>query len=83
MKYNVFSNKNVLNCHVLKHGRLKVRTTAEQQEAKRKEREKKLKIYNAATDRAFEKVRQNFTPVPNCIWVQRLVSLMSLISSCS
>ncbi|XP_006811905.1 geranylgeranyl transferase type-2 subunit alpha-like [Saccoglossus kowalevskii] len=37
------------------HGRLKVKTTAEQQEAKRKEREKKLQIYNAATKKAFQK----------------------------
>ncbi|XP_041376268.1 geranylgeranyl transferase type-2 subunit alpha-like [Gigantopelta aegis] len=37
------------------HGRLKVKTTAEQQEAKRKEREKKLKIYNAATATVFAK----------------------------
>ncbi|ESO94984.1 hypothetical protein LOTGIDRAFT_160736 [Lottia gigantea] len=40
------------------HGRLKVRTTAEQQEAKRKEREKKQKIYTAATQRTFQK-REN------------------------
>ncbi|KAL4235249.1 hypothetical protein ACF0H5_006887 [Mactra antiquata] len=37
------------------HGRVKVKTTAEQQEAKRKEREKKLKIYTAATEKIFEK----------------------------
>lgn len=37
------------------HGRLKVKSTAEQEEAKRKEREKKLKIYNTGTKRAFEK----------------------------
>ncbi|XP_076079936.1 geranylgeranyl transferase type-2 subunit alpha-like isoform X2 [Mytilus galloprovincialis] len=40
------------------HGRLKVKTTAEQQEAKRKEREKKLKLYNAGTKAAFKK-REN------------------------
>ena len=38
------------------HGRIKVRTTAEQAEAKRKEREKKLKIYNETTSRIYEKV---------------------------
>ncbi|KAJ8306025.1 hypothetical protein KUTeg_016570 [Tegillarca granosa] len=38
-----------------KHGRLKVKTTSEQQEAKRKEREKKLKLYNAGTQAAFSK----------------------------
>eukprot|EP00058_Branchiostoma_floridae_P021958 XP_002607448.1 hypothetical protein BRAFLDRAFT_276668 [Branchiostoma floridae] len=37
------------------HGRLKVKTTAEQQEAKRKEREEKLSKYQAATGRLFEK----------------------------
>ena len=38
------------------HGRIKVRTTAEQAEAKRKEREKKLKIYQQTTNRIYEKV---------------------------
>ncbi|XP_038070452.1 geranylgeranyl transferase type-2 subunit alpha-like [Patiria miniata] len=37
------------------HGRLKVKTTAEQQEAKRKEREKKLKLYTGATQKVFQK----------------------------
>ncbi|XP_071508006.1 geranylgeranyl transferase type-2 subunit alpha-like [Diadema antillarum] len=37
------------------HGRLKVKTTAEQQEAKRKEREKKLKLFTAGTNKVFEK----------------------------
>nr|XP_054748223.1 geranylgeranyl transferase type-2 subunit alpha-like [Lytechinus pictus] len=37
------------------HGRLKVKTTEEQQEAKRKEREKKLKLYTAGTQKVFEK----------------------------
>lgn len=39
------------------HGRIKVKTTAEQQEAKRKEREKKLQLYNAGTQAAFKKVQ--------------------------
>ena len=38
------------------HGRIKVRTTAEQAEAKRKEREKKLKLYKETTSRIYEKV---------------------------
>ena len=38
------------------HGRIKVRTTAEKAEAKRKEREKKLKIYQETTTRIYEKV---------------------------
>ncbi|CAH3130023.1 unnamed protein product [Porites lobata] len=37
------------------HGRIKVRTTAEQAEAKRKEREKKLKIYQQTTNQIYEK----------------------------
>ncbi|XP_060082379.1 geranylgeranyl transferase type-2 subunit alpha-like [Ylistrum balloti] len=37
------------------HGRIKVKTTEEQQEAKRKEREKKLKLYNAGTEAVFVK----------------------------
>lgn len=40
------------------HGRLKVRTTAEQQEAKRKEREKKLKLYTAGTEKVFKKRKE-------------------------
>ncbi|XP_005091696.1 geranylgeranyl transferase type-2 subunit alpha isoform X2 [Aplysia californica] len=40
------------------HGRLKVKSTAEQLEAKRKEREKKLQIYNAATSKIFGKKRK-------------------------
>ncbi|KAI0228805.1 Geranylgeranyl transferase type-2 subunit alpha [Lamellibrachia satsuma] len=38
-----------------KHGRLKVKTTAEQQEAKRKERDRKLKLYTAGTSKVFSK----------------------------
>ncbi|XP_044129180.1 geranylgeranyl transferase type-2 subunit alpha isoform X2 [Bufo gargarizans] len=37
------------------HGRLKVKTTLEQQEAKNKEREKKLQLYVSATQAAFNK----------------------------
>lgn len=37
------------------HGRLKVKTTEEQQKAKQDERAKKIKLYNAATKRAFQK----------------------------
>lgn len=41
---------------VLQHGRVKVRTVAEQAEAKKKEKEKKLQAYNAALEKIFEKV---------------------------
>uniref|UniRef100_A0A3Q2GAD5 Geranylgeranyl transferase type-2 subunit alpha n=1 Tax=Cyprinodon variegatus TaxID=28743 RepID=A0A3Q2GAD5_CYPVA len=37
------------------HGRVKVKTTAQQEEEKRKEREKKLQIYVAARDACFTK----------------------------
>uniref|UniRef100_A0AAX7TBL6 Geranylgeranyl transferase type-2 subunit alpha n=1 Tax=Astatotilapia calliptera TaxID=8154 RepID=A0AAX7TBL6_ASTCA len=37
------------------HGRVKIKTTAQQEEEKRKEREKKLKIYVAARDACFSK----------------------------
>ncbi|KAM4707952.1 geranylgeranyl transferase type-2 subunit alpha [Discoglossus pictus] len=37
------------------HGRVKVKTTLEQQEAKRKEREKKLQLYTSATQAALHK----------------------------
>ncbi|NP_001086755.1 Rab geranylgeranyltransferase alpha [Xenopus laevis] len=40
------------------HGRIKVKTTLEQQEAKRKEREKKLQLYVSATQAALQK-REN------------------------
>lgn len=42
------------------HGRLKVKTTEEQQKAKQEERAKKLKLYNAATSRAFQKVADKY-----------------------
>lgn len=38
------------------HGRVKVKSTAQQEEEKRKEREKKLKLYIAARDACFSKV---------------------------
>ncbi|KXJ18539.1 geranylgeranyl transferase type-2 subunit alpha isoform X2 [Exaiptasia diaphana] len=41
------------------HGRLKVRTSAEQAAAKQKEREKKMKIYNEVTEKIFTKRRNN------------------------
>lgn len=40
----------------LQHGRVKIKSTAQQEEEKRKEREKKLKIYVAARDACFSKV---------------------------
>lgn len=50
------NHKALIHCQ---HGRLKVKTTAQQEEAKRKEREQKLKIYNAATSTAFKKVSKH------------------------
>ncbi|PVD20384.1 hypothetical protein C0Q70_18538 [Pomacea canaliculata] len=43
-----------------RHGRLKVKTTEEQQQAKQAERAKKLQLYNAATSRAFQKINPDF-----------------------
>ncbi|XP_028301061.1 geranylgeranyl transferase type-2 subunit alpha isoform X1 [Gouania willdenowi] len=40
------------------HGRVKVKSTAQQEEEKRKEREKKLKIYIAARDGCFTKRKE-------------------------
>ncbi|XP_076009642.1 geranylgeranyl transferase type-2 subunit alpha [Genypterus blacodes] len=40
------------------HGRVKIKTTAQQEEEKRKEREKKLKIYVAARDACFSKRKE-------------------------
>ena len=45
-------------CCFFQHGRLKIKTTAEQQEEKRRERQKKLKIFRAALAKAFQKVVQ-------------------------
>ncbi|RZF34884.1 hypothetical protein LSTR_LSTR012881 [Laodelphax striatellus] len=41
------------------HGRVKVRTTEEQKELERKEREKKVKVYKAAIQKVFAKRKNN------------------------
>lgn len=56
----MLSQTELLIYSLSQHGRIKVRTTAEQAEAKRKEREKKLKIYQETTSRIYEKVFQTF-----------------------
>jgi geranylgeranyl transferase type-2 subunit alpha len=43
-----------------------VKTTAEQQEAKKKEREKKLQLYKATTSKIFEKVSSEFIISKHC-----------------
>ena len=45
--------------YFVQHGRLKVRTTAEQQEIKAKERAKKLVLYKAAIGKIVTKVLNN------------------------
>ena len=52
----MLSKAELLIFSLSQHGRIKVRTTAEQAEAKRKEREKKLKFYKETTSRIYEKV---------------------------
>ena len=48
----------------MQHGRLKVRTTAEQEEARRRERAEKVQIYRETTGRIFAKVStQKWTEV--------------------
>ncbi|CAJ0965003.1 unnamed protein product [Ranitomeya imitator] len=46
---------NAVDKPLMLHGRIKVKTTLEQQEAKRKERERKLQLYVSATQAAFNK----------------------------
>lgn len=44
--------------NTIMHGRVKIKSTAQQEEEKRKEREKKLKIYVAARDACFSKRKE-------------------------
>ena len=41
---------------IFQHGRVKVRSTAEQEEIKKKEREEKVRVYRKITSRIYEKV---------------------------
>lgn len=43
------------------HGRVKLKSTAQQEEEKRKEREKKLKVYVATRDACFSKASNPLT----------------------
>jgi hypothetical protein len=43
----------------LQHGKVKTKRSAEDQESKRKEREKKTKLYQLGIERAFTKVLHN------------------------
>lgn len=49
----------ILASHIdsLQHGRVKVKTTAQQEAEKQLERQKKLCLYKAALGRIFEKVK--------------------------
>lgn len=54
------------------HGRLKVKTTEEQAEAKRLERLKKLKLYQGATAKIFAQVIHSASIIPITVNRNRL-----------
>jgi len=56
VKQNLLKESEMMIFLLVQHGRLKVRTSAEQAAAKQKEREKKMKVYNEVTERIFTKV---------------------------
>lgn len=56
-----------------------MKTTEEQQEAKRKEREKKLKLYTAGTQKVFEKVSL-FKDMKNAQYFNHSVSSMEMFA---
>ena len=58
---------------VLQHGRLKVKTTAEQEEAKHKERDRKLKLYTAGTSKVFSKVQYE------TVWASKLTMALEYL----
>uniref|UniRef100_A0A665VD73 Geranylgeranyl transferase type-2 subunit alpha n=1 Tax=Echeneis naucrates TaxID=173247 RepID=A0A665VD73_ECHNA len=56
------------------HGRVKIKSTAQQEEEKRKEREKKLKIYIAARDACFSKRKEGICDDEALQLTQQLLS---------
>ncbi|XP_061634297.1 geranylgeranyl transferase type-2 subunit alpha isoform X2 [Phyllopteryx taeniolatus] len=56
------------------HGRVKIKSTAQQEEEKRKEREKKLKIYTAARDACFSKRKEGVRDAEALHLTQQLLS---------
>lgn len=56
------------------HGRVKVKSTAQQEEEKQKEREKKLKIYVAARDACFSKRKEGIKDEEALELTQQLLS---------
>lgn len=59
VKNNGLKESELMIFLLVQHGRLKVRTSAEQAAAKQKEREKKMKVYNEVTEKIFSKVVVN------------------------
>nr|XP_033476751.1 geranylgeranyl transferase type-2 subunit alpha [Epinephelus lanceolatus] len=56
------------------HGRVKIKSTAQQEEERRKEREKKLKIYVAARDAIFSKRKEGIWDDEALLLTQQLLS---------
>ncbi|XP_029003267.1 geranylgeranyl transferase type-2 subunit alpha isoform X2 [Betta splendens] len=56
------------------HGRIKIKSTAQQEEEKRKEREKKLKIYVSARDTCFSKRKEGILDEEALQVTQQLLS---------
>ncbi|KAG5849778.1 hypothetical protein ANANG_G00075310 [Anguilla anguilla] len=56
------------------HGRVKLKSTAQQEEEKKKEREKKLKVYKAARDACFSKRKEGTMDVEALQLTQQLLS---------
>lgn len=48
------------SCLLMQHGRVKVKTSEEQEAAKKKEKEEKVRVYREVTGRIYEKVWKKY-----------------------